>query len=102
MTWNILSQDGVILWWDWNDTELFIQVTDGADLHTVLQFQVEAPLMVEDTKHWTTKIHNQKSWVVNTLVGLIFALAIVALSIFTVVHIRLRRQSPQMNIKKIQ
>ncbi len=96
LTWNILSQDGVILWWDWNNTELFIQVTDGADLHTVLQFQIEPPLdSVENTE--TLDNENSQSegnWVVNTLGGLIVALAILALSIFTVVlAIRLRKQN---------
>ncbi|MEC9174164.1 MAG: fibronectin type III domain-containing protein, partial [Candidatus Thermoplasmatota archaeon] len=96
LTWNILSQDGVILWWDWNNTELFIQVTDGADLQTVLQFQIEPPLdSVENTETLDNEnSQSEGSWVVNTLGGLIVALAILALSIFTVVlAIRLRKQN---------
>ena len=65
-------------------------------LHTVLQFQIEAPLdAVENTETLDNENSQSKgSWVVNTLGGLIFALAIVALSIFAVMlAIRLRRQN---------
>ena len=95
LTWNSLNEDGLILWWDWNNTELFVRVTDGVNLQTVLQIQIDAP--PDDSENIET-LDNENSGskgsgVVNTLLGLIFALAIVALSIFTVMlAIRLRTQ----------
>ena len=95
LTWNTLNEDGLILWWDWNNTELFVRVKDGVNLQTVLQIQIEAP--PDDSENIETldneNSESKGSGVVNTLLGLIFALAIVALSIFSVMlAIRLRRQ----------
>jgi len=95
LTWNTLNEDGLILWWDWNNTELFVRVKDGVNLQTVLQIQIEAP--PDDSENIETldneNSESKGSGVVNTLLGLIFALAIVALSIFTVMlAIRLRTQ----------
>ena len=95
LTWNTLNEDGLILWWDWNNTELFVRVKDGVNLQTVLQIQIEAP--PDDSENIETldneNSESKGSGVVNTLLGLIFALAIVALSIFTVMlAIRLRIQ----------
>jgi len=95
LTWNTLNEDGLILWWDWNNTELFVRVKDGVNLQTVLQIQIEAP--PDDSENIET-LDNENSeskgiGVVTTLLGLIFVLAIVALSIFTVMlAIRLRTQ----------
>jgi len=95
VTWNTHREDGLILWWDWNNTELFVRVTDGANLQTVLKFQIEAP---PDELENIETLDNENSGSkgsggINTLLGLIFALAIVALSIFTVMFvIRLRAQ----------
>ena len=95
LTWNTHREDGLILWWDWNNTELFVRVTDGANLQTVLQFQIDAP-PDESEKIETLDNENPESkgngWV-NTLQGLILALAIVSLLIFTIMlAIRLRAQ----------
>ena len=95
LTWNTLNEDGLILWWDWNNTELFVRVKDGVNLQTVLQIQIEEP--PDDSENIETldneNSESKGSGVVNTLLGLIFALAIVALSIFSVMlAIRLRTQ----------
>ena len=70
-------------------------MTDGANLQTVLQFQIDAP---PDESENIETLDNEnpeskgKGWV-NTLQGLILALAIVSLLIFTVMlAIRLRAQ----------
>ncbi len=95
LTWNTHSEDGLILWRDWNNTELFVRVTDGANLQTFLQFQIEVP--PDESENIETS-DNENSGLkgsggVSTLLTLLFALGIVTLSIFTaILAIRLRSQ----------
>jgi len=95
LTWKTYSEDGLILWWDWNNTELFVRVTDGANLQTVVQVEIDAP-PDESENIETSDNENSRSkasGVVSTLLTLIFTLAIVVISIFTVMFaIRLREQ----------
>ncbi|MBI31883.1 MAG: hypothetical protein CMB72_04790 [Euryarchaeota archaeon] len=96
LTWNAFREDGVILWWDWNNTELFVRVTDGVNLQTVLRIQIDAP---PDESENIETVDNENTGakgkgMVSTLLTLFFALVIIALSIFTVMlAIRLRARS---------
>ena len=45
LTWSTLREDGLILWVDWSNTELFVRVTDGANLQSVLSLEIAVPLM---------------------------------------------------------
>ena len=96
LTWNAFREDGVILWWDWNNSELFVRVTDGVNLQTILQIQIDAP--PDESENIETSDNENTGakgkGVVSTLLTLFFAMAIIALSIFTVIlAIRLRARS---------
>jgi len=95
LTWNTLREDGLILWDDWNNTELFVRVTDGANLQTFSHLNIEVPPEESDDIS-TSENENSAaggSGGVSTLLALIVALAIVILTIFTVMlAIRLRAQ----------
>ncbi|MBN16557.1 MAG: hypothetical protein CMB37_00135 [Euryarchaeota archaeon] len=95
LTWNSLREDGLILWPDWNNTELIVRVTDGANLDTVSVLEITVPLEEStDIDGLENEISSSRgSGGVSTLLALIVALAIVVLSIFTVMlAIRLRAQ----------
>ncbi|MBK39128.1 MAG: hypothetical protein CMB50_02750 [Euryarchaeota archaeon] len=93
LTWSTLREDGLILWVDWNNTELFVRVTDGANLQSVLSLEIEVP---SDEPEDIDSSDNENSVSqggggVNTLLAFIVAIAIVILSVFTVMlAIRLR------------
>ena len=90
-----MREDGLILWDDWNNTELFVRVTDGANLQTFSHLNIEVPPEESDDIS-TSENENSAaggSGGVSTLLALIVALAIVILTIFTVMlAIRLRAQ----------
>ena len=93
LTWSTLREDGLILWVDWNNTELFVRVTDGANLQSVLSLEIEVPPdePVDIDSSDNENSVSQGSGVVNTLLAFIVAIAIVILSVFTVMLvIRLR------------
>ena len=80
-------------WVDWNNTELFVRVTDGANLQSVLSFAIEVPpdepvdVDSSDNENSVSK----GSGGVNTLLAFIVAIAIVILTVFTaMLAIRLR------------
>ena len=93
LTWSTLREDGLILWVDWNNTQLFVRVTDGANLQSVLSLEIEVP---PDEPVGIDSSDNENSVSkggggVNTLLAFIVAIAIVILSVFTVMlAIRLR------------
>ena len=86
----------MILWADWNNTELYVRVTDGANLNTISLLEIETPpldttddVLDSDKENSAAK----EGGTVSTLLALIVALAIVVLSVFTVMlAIRLRAQ----------
>ena len=96
LTWNLFREDGLILWADWNNTELYVRVTDGANLNTISLLEIETPpldttddVLDSDKENSAAK----EGGTVSTLLALIVALAIVVLSVFTVMlAIRLRAQ----------
>ena len=93
LTWSTLREDGLILWVDWNNTELFVRVTDGANLQSVLSLEIEVPPdePVDIDSSDNENSVSQGSGLVNTLLAFIVAIAIVILSVFTVMLvIRLR------------
>ena len=96
LTWNLFREDGLILWADWNNTELYVRVTDGANLNTISLLEIETPPL--DTTDDVLDSDKENSaakggGAVSTLLALIVALAIVVLSVFTVMlAIRLRAQ----------
>ena len=86
LTWSTLREDGLILWVDWNNTQLFVRVTDGANLQSVLSLEIEVP---PDEPVDVDSSENENSVSkggggVNTLLAFIVAIAIVILSVFTV------------------
>ena len=93
LTWSTLREDGLILWVDWNNTELFVRVTDGANLQSVLSLEIEVP---PDEPADIDSLDNENSVSkggggVNTLLAFIVAIAIVILTVFTaMLAIRLR------------
>lgn len=96
LTWRILREDGMILWDDWNKTDLFVRVTDGGNSITISHLSIEVP--PEESEDLDSSDSDNtapgESGVVNTLLALIIALAIVVLTVFTVVlAIRLRAQA---------
>ena len=95
LTWSILREDGLILWDDWNNTELFVRVTDGANLLTISHLSIEVPLNESENLDSSDPENTAsgESGAVSTLLALIAALAIVVLTVFTVMlAIRLRAQ----------
>ncbi len=96
-TWYTYREDGLILWDDWNNTDLFIRVTDGANLVTTTVLNIDIPpaqtTEVEESENEENPSSSGTGGV-STLLALIVALAIIILSVFTVMlAIRLRTQS---------
>ena len=97
LTWNTYREDGLILWDDWNNTDLFIRVTDGANLATISVLNIDIPLNqsagIEESENEENP-SSSESGGVSTLLAFIVALAIIVLSIFTVMlAIRLRTRA---------
>jgi len=97
-TWNEYPDDGLILWNDWNNTQLFVRVTDGANLFTISELQIEVP--IEETEPFDESgdeeapSSSSSGGGVSTMLALLVVLAIIGLSIFTVIlAIRLRARS---------
>ena len=98
LTWNSFREDGLILWNDWNNTELFVRVTDGANLHTVSLLQITPPLDEFDDVVSSDNENSvsQGGGGISTFLAFIVAFAIVILSVFTVMlAIRLRAQGQE-------
>ncbi len=96
-TWYSLREDGLILWNDWNNTELFVRVTDGANLHTIGYLSIDVPLdEVDITPPDNENSVSQEGGGVSTFLAFVVAIAIVVLSVFTVMlAIRLRAQGQE-------
>ncbi|MCH2636888.1 MAG: hypothetical protein MKZ56_00745 [Candidatus Thalassarchaeum sp.] len=87
-TWNDYPEDGLILWDDWNNTNFYVQVTDGAGLMTHSELAIEIP--PEDTPPIENSSDQEESSAessggVSTMLAIIVVLAIIALSVFTVI-----------------
>ena len=99
LTWNEFREDGLILWADWNNTELYVRVTDGANLNAISLLEIETPSLDASDDELASDKENSAAGgggAVSTLLALIVALAIVVLSIFTVMlAIRLRAQTQE-------
>tara|TARA_Y100001968_G_scaffold303373_1_gene317487 strand:- start:2508 stop:3287 length:780 start_codon:yes stop_codon:yes gene_type:complete len=97
LTWNTYREDGLILWDDWNNTDLFIRVTDGANLATISVLNIDIPLNqsagIEESEN-EENLSSSESGGISTLLAFIVALAIIVLSVFTVMlAIRLRTRT---------
>ena len=95
-TWNEYPDDGLILWNDWNNTHLFVKVTDGANLFVISELEIEIPAEETETNNESEDIENpsSSSGGVSTMLALLVVLAIIGLSVFTVIlAIRLRARS---------
>ena len=96
-TWNEYPDDGLILWEDWNNTKLYVKVTDGANLFAISQLEIEVPIEETELPEESGDEEAPSSSSgggVNTMLALLVVLAIIGLSIFTVIlAIRLRARS---------
>ena len=95
-TWNEYPDDGLILWNDWNNTQLFVKVTDGANLFSISELEIEIPAEETETNNESEDLEapSSSSGGVSTMLALLVVLAIIGLSVFTVIlAIRLRARS---------
>ena len=87
-TWFDYPEEGLILWEDWNNTHLYVRVTDGANLMTISELEIQIPLeeseLVDDSGH-EEESTSKSSGGVNSMLAILVVLAIIALSIFTVI-----------------
>ena len=97
LTWDVYREDGLILWDDWNNTALFVRVTDGANLATISVLNIDIPLNQSngiDQSEDEENLSSSQSGGVSALLAFIVALAIIVLSVFTVMlAIRLRTRN---------
>ncbi|MEE2747025.1 MAG: CARDB domain-containing protein [Candidatus Thermoplasmatota archaeon] len=87
-TWNDFPADGLILWDDWNNTNLFVQVTDGAGLITLSELAIEIPpedITPIDNSDNQEESTTESNGGVNSMLAIIVVLAIIVLSVFTVI-----------------
>ena len=95
-TWNEYPDDGLILWNDWNNTHLFVKVTDGANLFAISELEIEIPVEETETTDESENVDDpsSSSGGVGKMLALLVVLAIIGLSVFTVIlAIRLRERS---------
>ena len=85
------------MWDDWNNTALFVRVTDGANLATISVLNIDIPLNQSngiDQSEDEENLSSSESGGVSALLAFIVALAIIVLSVFTVMlAIRLRTRN---------
>ncbi len=89
-TWTIYPEGGVLLWDDWNNTHLYIQVTDGANLMTISEHAIDIPAeeteSIDDSGNEEEETASQSSGGgVSSMLAVLVTLAIIALSVFTVI-----------------
>jgi len=89
-TWSDYPEEGLILWGDWNNTHLYVRVTDGANLMTISELEIDIPPeeaeSVDDSDtEGTGESTPQSSGGVNSMLTILVVLAIISLSIFTVI-----------------
>tara|TARA_B110000438_G_scaffold302657_1_gene361057 strand:+ start:383 stop:4798 length:4416 start_codon:yes stop_codon:yes gene_type:complete len=87
-TWSDYPEDSLILWDDWNNTHLYIRVTDGANLVTISELEIDIP--AEETESVDDSGNDeestpQSSGGVSSVLAIMVVLAIIALSVFTVI-----------------
>jgi hypothetical protein len=88
-TWSDYPEEGLILWDDWNNTHLYVRVTDGANLMTISELDIDIP--AEETESVDDSGNNEESTSqssgsgVNSMLVILVVLAIIALSVFTVI-----------------
>ena len=87
-TWSDYPEGGLILWDNWNNTHLYIRVTDGANLVTISELEIDIP--AEETESVDDSGNNeestpQSSGGVSSMLAILVVLAIIALSAFTVI-----------------
>jgi len=89
-TWSDYPEEGLILWNDWNNTRLYVRVTDGANLMTISELEIDIPPeeteSIDDSDNeGTGESTPQSSGGVSSMLAILVVLAIIALSIFTVI-----------------
>ena len=87
-TWSDYPEEGLILWDDWNNTHLYVRVTDGANLLTVSELEIEIPPEATESSDDSGNEEESTSKSdggVNSMLAILVVLAIIALSIFTVI-----------------
>ncbi len=87
-TWSGYPEDGLILWDDWNNTHLYIRVTDGANLVAISELEIDIP--AEETESVDDAGNDEESTPqsgggVSSMLAILVVLAIIALSVFTVI-----------------
>ena len=88
-TWSDYPVDGLILWDDWNNTHLYVRVTDGANLVTISELEIDIPPeeteSVDDSGNEEESTSQSNGGGVSTMLAFLVILAIIALSVFTVI-----------------
>ena len=89
LTWSDYPVDGLILWDDWNNTHLYVRVTDGANLVTISELEIDIPPeeteSVDDSGNEEESSSQSNGGGVSTMLAFLVVLAIIALTIFTVI-----------------
>ncbi|MDE0708062.1 MAG: hypothetical protein OSB33_03845, partial [Candidatus Poseidoniales archaeon] len=89
LTWSNFPAEGLILWDDWNNTHLYVRVTDAANLVTISELDIDIP--AEETESVTDSGNEEESTSqssgsgVNSMLAILVVLAIIALSVSTVI-----------------
>ena len=88
-TWYDYPVDGLILWDDWNNTHLYVRVTDGANLVTISELEIDIPPKenesVDDSGNEEESTSQSSGGGVSSMLAILVVLAIIALSVFTVI-----------------
>ena len=87
-TWSDYPEDGLILWGDWNNTHLYIRVTDGANLVIISELEIDMP--PEETESVDVSGNEDESTPqsgggISSVLAILVFLVIIALSIYTAI-----------------
>ena len=90
-TWSYYPKDDLILWGDWNNTHLYIRVTDGANLVIISELEIEIP--PEETESVDDLGNEDQSTPqsgggVSSILAILVVLVIIALSSYTAIIAR--------------
>jgi len=96
-SWSEYPNDGIIVWNDWNNTDLYIRVIDGANLITIAEYGFDIPVLDNKTADESEEgdASSKSSGTLGTMLIILVILAIIALSVFTVIaasKLQARRQ----------
>ena len=96
-SWVSYPDGGLILWDDWNNTNLYIRITDGAELYTISSLEIDIPAEEIETADESGNERGSSpssGGGISTLLAFLVVVAIIVLSVLAaILAIRLRAVS---------